>query len=137
MRKIIYIILFSLMQISLFAQVLSLDSCKTLALENNKKLKEAHLESDAAEQAKKEAFTHYFPKIDAAGLVMKSSKSFIEIYVPAMNLPVYNGNPATLPTATEFAYFPGMSMELLDYANAASITAIQPIFSGGCIYYGH
>lgn len=137
MHKLIYITLFSLMQISLFAQVLSLDSCKILAMENNKKLKEARLESDVAKQVKKEAFTHYFPKIDAAGVAMKSSKSFIEIDIPAMNLPVYNGNPATLPTATEFAYFPGMSMELLDYTNAASITVIQPIFAGGRIYYGN
>lgn len=137
MQKLIYITLFILMQVSVFAQVLSLDSCKSLALENNKKLKEAHLELAAAEQVKKEAFTHYFPKIDAAGAAMKSSKSFIEIDIPAMNLPVYNGNPATLPAATEFAYFPGMSMELLDYANAASITAIQPIFAGGRIYYGN
>lgn len=137
MQKLIYITLFILMQVSVFAQVLSLDSCKSLALENNKKLKEAHLELAAAEQVKKEAFTHYFPKIDAAGAAMKSSKSFIEIDIPAMNLPVYNGNPATLPAATEFAYFPGMSMELLDYANAASIIAIQPIFAGGRIYYGN
>lgn len=137
MRKIIYILAFSMIQIGAFAQILSLDSCKSLAIENNKKLKEAHLEREAAEQVKKEAFTHYFPKIDAAGAAMKSSKAFLEVEIPPMNLPVYNGNPATLPIATEFAYFPGMSMELLDYTNLASITAIQPIFAGGRIYYGN
>lgn len=137
MRKIIYILAFSMIQTGAFAQILSLDSCKSLAIENNKKLKEALLDREAAEQVKKEAFTHYFPKIDVAGAAMKSSKAFLEVEIPPMNLPVYNGNPATLPIATEFAYFPGMSMELLDYTNLASITAIQPIFAGGRIYYGN
>lgn len=137
MRKIIYILAFSMIQIGAVAQILSLDSCKSLAIENNKKLKEALLDREAAEQVKKEAFTHYFPKIDAAGAAMKSSRAFLEVEIPPMNLPVYNGNPATLPMATEFAYFPGVSMELLDYTNLASITAIQPIFAGGSIYYGN
>lgn len=137
MRKTIFIAIFSLLQLSLSAQILSLDSCKVLALENNKKQKEAILEQDAAVQVKKNAFTKYFPKIEATALAMKTSKPLLELDIPAMNLPVYNGNPATLPTATEFAYFPGMNLEMLDYTNAAFVTAIQPVFAGGRIYFGN
>jgi outer membrane protein TolC len=54
-----------------------------------------------------------------------------------MNLPVYNGNPANLATASQFAYFPGISLNLLDYINVASISIIQPIFMGGQIVNGN
>ena len=137
MRKTIYILALSMIQMGAFAQVLSLDSCKSLALENNKKLKEAHYEVQAAEQVKKSAFTKHFPRIDAGAVAMKSNKSLLEIDIPEMNLPVYDGNPINLMTPTEFAYFPGMSMDMLDYTNAASITAILPIFAGGRIFYGN
>jgi len=122
---------------ALSAQVLSLDSCKALALENNKKLKEAQLEVEASKQVKKSAFTKYFPNISANGLVMKSNQHFLEVEVPEMNLPVYDGNPMSLLTPTEFAYFPGMNLEILDYANAGFVTAVQPVFMGGRIYYGN
>jgi len=54
-----------------------------------------------------------------------------------MNLPVYDGNPVNLPTATEFAYFPGMDISMLDYTNAAYIMAIQPLYMGGKIRNGN
>lgn len=137
MKRIIYLIAILMLPAVLSAQVLSLDSCKSLALENNKKLKEAQLEVEASEQVKKSAFTKYFPSINAAGVAMKSNKHLLEVEVPEMNLPVYDGNPMSLLTPTEFAYFPGMNLEILDYANAGFVTAIQPVFAGGRIYYGN
>lgn len=137
MKRIIYLIAILMLPIAMSAQVLSLDSCKTLALENNKKLKEAKLEVEASEQVKKSAFTKYFPNISANGLAMKSNKHLLEVDVPEMNLPVYDGNPMSLLNPTEFAYFPGMNLEILDYANAGFVTAVQPVFMGGRIYYGN
>lgn len=119
------------------AQNLSLDSCKQYALDNNKRLKEAHMRSNAASEVKKNAFTNYFPTIDAGAMVMKSSKGLIEAKVPEMNLPVYDGNPANLANPTQFTYFPGMNIELLDYVNAGMITAIQPVYAGGRIRNGN
>jgi len=137
MKKITYIIAIIMLPFMLSAQVLSLDSCKTLALENNKKIKQAQLEVEASKQVKKSAFTKYFPNISAFGLTMKSNKHLLEVDVPEMNLPVYDGNPMSLLNPTEFAYFPGMNLEILDYANAGFVTAIQPVFAGGRIYYGN
>jgi outer membrane protein TolC len=137
MKKFIYFISILLLPSVVSAQVLSLDSCKALALENNKKIKEAQFEIEASEQIKKSAFTKYFPNISAAGVAMKSNKHLLEVEVPEMNLPVYDGNPMSLMTPTEFAYFPGMNLEILDYANAGFVTAIQPVFAGGRIYYGN
>ena len=67
------------------AQILSLDSCKIYAIEHNKRVIEARLTLEASEQVKKNAFTNYFPRIDAGGLAMKANKPLIEAEVPEMN----------------------------------------------------
>ena len=50
---------------------------------------------------------------------------------------VYNGDPATLPYATEFAYFPGVSISMMEHLYTGAITAVQPIFTGGRIINGN
>ncbi len=136
MKKIIIIITLLIPRIAL-AQGLSIDSCKALALENNKQIIQAKLKLQAAEQVKKEAFTNYFPKVSAQGFVMRVSDYMIKEEIPEMNLPVYDGNPVNLLQPTQFAYFPGMQIETYDYTNLAAITAIQPVFSGGRIINGN
>lgn len=118
-------------------QELSLDSCKASAISNNISLKNAQLELEAAEKVKQNAFTNYFPKVDAGAFTMKSSSNIIQAETPEMNLPVYDGNPANIPGATEFAYVPGMDIGILDNLSVGYITAIQPIFAGGQIYNGN
>ena len=84
------------------AQTLSLDSCKQLALTNNKKIKEANYEVKASEEQRKNAFTNYFPKVSASAVAMRSSDYLVKGTIPQMNLPVYDGNPANLATAAQF-----------------------------------
>ena len=122
---------------AVYAQTLSLDSCRVAALENNKTVKEAQLHVKESEQIKKAAFTKYFPKVDASASAFKSDKGFIDMEIPQMNLPVYDGNPLNLLNPTEFAYFPGMSVQTLDYTNLAMITAVQPVYAGGKIVNGN
>lgn len=54
-----------------------------------------------------------------------------------MNLPVYDGNLANLATATQYAYVPSIPIKAMDYMNMASISAIQPLYSGGRIINGN
>lgn len=136
-RYIIITMLIGAIQLSATAQILPLDSCKAYAIENNKRIKEARLELEASAQAKKNAFTNYFPKVDAGGIAMKANKGLIELETPEMNLPVFDGNPANLPNATQFAYMPSMPLELLDYTNAGYISAIQPLYLGGRVRNGN
>lgn len=119
------------------AQKLSLDSCKVYALRNNKKLIAARKATEAASEVKKSAFTNYFPKVNAGALAMRANQGLLQGEIPSMNLPVYDGNPANLPTATEFAYFPGMELNVLDYTNAGFVTAVQPLYMGGRVRYGN
>lgn len=120
------------------AQSLTLDSCRKLALENNRKIKEAELQVRASQQQKKEAFTQYFPKVDATVMGMWSSDYLIKGKTPAMNLPVWDGqNPGMLQNPDLFAFVPPISLELLDYLKTAAVTVAVPVFTGGRIYNGN
>ncbi len=119
------------------AQSLSLDSCKVSALEHNRRIKEARLKVDEAEQVKKNAYTNYFPKVNAQVFTMKANDYLLDIETPPMNLPVYDGNMANLASATQFAYVPGMTIQTLDYANVGLVTAVQPVYAGGQVRTGN
>ena len=120
------------------AQTISLDSCKQLALENNRKIKEAGLQVQASEQQRKEAFTNYFPKVSASALALRSADYLIEAETPSMNFPVWDGvDPSMLQNPTLFAYIPSMPLGLLDYMNTASISVAMPIYAGGQIVNGN
>jgi len=119
------------------AQSLSLDSCKQLAIKNNKKIIETGFDIRAAQEVKKTAFTNYFPKVSASAMAMKSADYLIKANIPQMNLPVYDGNAANLAGATQFAYFPGMAINAIDYMNVASATAALPLYAGGQVRNGN
>lgn len=53
---------------------LSLDSCLSLALQNNKELAISQLKEDVATYNRKEAFTHYLPRVEATGAYLRSEK---------------------------------------------------------------
>ena len=119
------------------AQTLSLDSCKSLALKNNKKIVEANYDVQASVQVKKNAFTNYFPKVSASAMAIRSKDYLVSGKIPEVNLPVYNGDVTTLASATQFAYFPGMNINALDYLNMANVTVMQPVFAGWRVYNGN
>ncbi len=118
-------------------QAYTLDQCKQMAVQNNTKIKNGILETEASRQVKKAAFTKYFPSVSAAALAVRFNKPLIEMKFPGGNLPVYNGDPSTLPFATQFAYFPGISISMLDKLTTGFVTATQPLFTGGRIYFGN
>jgi len=118
-------------------QNIKLDSAKVLALENNKHLKDARYKLESSEKVKESAFTNFFPKVNVSGFAMRSSDYLLDIQTPEMNLPVYDGNQANLPNATQFAYVPSLSIQSLDYMNTAMLTATLPIYAGGRIRNGN
>lgn len=119
------------------AQSLSLDSCKRLAIQNNKKIIEAGYEVKSAEEVRKSAYTNYFPQVSASATAMKSSDYLIKGEIPEMNLPVYDGNPANLANPTQFTYFPTTPINALDYINMASVSVSVPVYAGGQIRNGN
>jgi len=67
--------------------VLSLEDCRRLAIENNKKLKIAAEEVKASAAQKAEAFTKYLPGIDAMGVYLRNQKE-INLLSEDAHLPV-------------------------------------------------
>ena len=69
MKKILTLIMLmgALIPAGAQAQTLSLDSCRAMALRNNKQLNASKLKKDVAYNMKKSARTKYLPKVDALG----------------------------------------------------------------------
>lgn len=94
-------------------ELLTLEQCKQMALENNVKIKNARLEQKASRQTKKEAFTNYFPVINASGGGFDTDKGMAVLSLGVMN------------------------MTMMENGIMGSITATQPVFAGGRIINGN
>jgi len=113
-NRIILTIFTAFLSMNLFAQkAYTLNDCKEIAQKNNSTLKNSTLRIADAEQSKKEAFTNYFPVVNASAFGFKNNK------------PLYSMNFGTA------------QIEVLKSGIVAGVTAIQPIYSGGKIYYGN
>lgn len=118
-------------------QALSLEKAKELTILNNHVIKQSQFEVRNAEEGRKEAFTKYFPTVSASAMAVKANDYLVKGTIPGIDLPVYDGDPASLENATQYAYFPGFELNLLDYINTASVSVMQPVFAGGQIRYGN
>ncbi|HVN49218.1 MAG TPA: TolC family protein [Bacteroidota bacterium] len=114
MKKYIlaFVILFCANAVSA-QKLLTLEESKQLALQNNCKIKNSALETEAAEQTKKAAFTNFFPSISASGTKFEAQKDLMEM--------------------SAF----GATIGLLKSGTFGTVTAIQPIFAGGRIWNGN
>ena len=75
MNKVICSLLLLIFTTSVSAQAIySLDSCRTMALENNKSLKMAEEEIEAAGYNKKSAFANYLPSLKVSGTYLHNTK---------------------------------------------------------------
>jgi outer membrane protein TolC len=95
-------------------KVYSLEECRTMALENNVKVRNAANSTEAAKQTKKEAFTHFFPTVSATGMGFNANKGLLQ---------------------TDMG--PGMQMSMLKDGILGGITLTQPVFAGGQIINGN
>ena len=75
MKRFLSIILLAGITINGFSQrILSLDSCRNLAIQNNKELRIAQEKINAAHYNRKAAFTNYLPKFDIMATYMRTQK---------------------------------------------------------------
>ena len=80
------------------------------ALQNNVRMKNADNDLEAARQAKKQAFTKYFPTISAPGIGYMADKGLLEMSLG-----------------------PGMEMSMLKNGLMGGVSAQLPVFTGGRI----
>ena len=138
MKKITITVVALITWATVYSQTtLTLEQSKTLALENNKAIKNSNLETEAAKQIRKNAYTNYFPKVSANVLGFQAINPLIEYKMEGGNLPVYDGNPVNLPSATQFAYFPGMELSMMQRSAIGILNIAQPVYAGGKITTGN
>ncbi|MCZ2102428.1 MAG: TolC family protein [Chitinophagales bacterium] len=138
MKKIMTIVVALITSATTYSQTtLTLEESKSLALKNNKAVQNSSLEIEAARLVKKNAFTNYFPKVSANVFGFQAINPIIKYKMEGGNLPVYDGNPANLATATQFAYFPGMELSMFQRSAIGVLNIAQPIYAGGKIRTGN
>lgn len=125
--------------------VLTLDSCRTMALRNNKELRIAREKTKAARYERKAAFTNYLPKLSATGAYLHNNKE-ISLLSDEQQTTISNMG-TSLATALPPLQSLGVDQLLnslggalvndlrTDTRNvyAGAVTLTQPIFMGGKI----
>lgn len=126
-----------LMSLSLNAQqMLSLDAVKQKALENNMKIHSANKAIEQAREQKKEAYTNYFPQVQAVGMAMKTSKDMMKGEIkPSEVLPA---SLAQVIPAEMAAMIPAtIPYSMINHGVMAGVSVLQPVFMGGQIVNGN
>lgn len=129
--SLLLLILLGMPAILAAPRVLSLDSCRTLAVENNKDLRKFEMEMKAAYYNRKSAFTNYLPKVSASG-----------IYMPGKELSLLSDEQkATLSSAGDALSISALNQVgqgLVDALRTdtrnmagAAVMLTQPIYMGG------
>jgi len=128
-------------------QIMTLEKCRELALENNKSAAIATRKSEIAGLTQKSYRANYLPKISASGMYLFSNMSMNRT-ISGNYLPTFVPDPATgtlvpniltmgpdgNPIFREYAYFPDMDITLkLGGTWMAGLKAEQPIYTGGKI----
>ena len=140
------VLLISLISINA-QQTMTLEMCRTLALQNNKAAAVAARNKDKAEYTQKSYLANYFPKLSATGNYFYSnmtmnktlSGNYLPTFVPdpvtgqlAPN--ILTMNPDGTPVFREYAYFPDMDLSLkLSGTWMVGVSAQQPVYTGGKI----
>ncbi len=140
LRKLsVYILLLIFSSVVAFSQnsQYTLQQCKELALKNNAKIQKSQLEIEAAKETKSAAYTKYYPTVSASLIGMQAVDYLVKMEQKGGNLPVYDGNPANIKKATQYAYFPSTNIEVLDNLLVGNLTIMQPIYAGGRISKGN
>lgn len=152
-----------LLPMHLGAQVLTLDSCRAMALRNNATLENARLEIESAKQTKLAALTKYFPTLSLAAGYFRSQNYLIDVSSEGSGAQIdvtarFDGETmedrianlqATLDRynvdvnlqseidnfVDRFSY--DITLKMIDRGLFANAVLTQPLFAGGRIVNGN
>lgn len=118
--------------------VLTLDQCRELAVKNNASVRIAEGNRQAAREVSREAFTHYFPVVNASWLGYRSNKGALQYTLPSVGQLLPSELAPMIPS--ELAPYLNQSLgeiELIKKGWSGAVTAVQPVFMGGLIVNGN
>lgn len=117
---------------------LSLERCRALARGAAAEVQEAKFEEESAVQTRRSAFTKLLPQVSATAGAMKAMDPLVEAGTNGpTNLPVYDGDPGNLGSASQFAFVPPISVQAGGEANIVSLDVRQTLFAGGRVVNGN
>ena len=112
-------------------EVLTLQQCRDMALENNKEMSIAAKQIEGAEYLRKSVKGNFFPSLKAYGTDMYASIDGT-LNIPGGNLPVFLPSNPTAPSG--FAYFPGIDLNMkVKNLLMTGLQLEQPLYMGGKI----
>jgi len=155
MRNIFSIIIICALSLAASAQVVTLDSCRNMALRNNKEIQQATLAIDKAGYQRKEAAAAYLPQFDlTAGYIYNSRKvSLVKedqmlptksfnmqtgsydynlVIDPRTGAPLQLENGQYVPSTIALLPKSGLTYNIHNLMGGA-LTVTQPIYMGGKI----
>lgn len=115
-------------------RVLTLDSCRILAVENNKELRKADMEIQTARYNRKSARTGYLPKVSATGIYMRTGKELSLLSDEQKATLSGLGDALSMPalTAAGEGLVDALRTDTRNMGGAA-IMLTQPLYMGGKI----
>lgn len=113
---------------------LSLDSCRNMAIENNKGLRMADMQRQAAHYTRKSASTSYLPKISATGIYMHTGKELSPLSDEQKTTLSHIGDAISTPALNSVGQglVDALHTDTRNMAGAA-VMLTQPIYMGGKI----
>ena len=121
MKRIFLFLLFNMVLFSLHAQ--DLQALQQAAIQNNRKLQSSRIAVQMAQEDRKQAFTNYFPSIQAAGGVFQGFHRLVQVDVGESLFAQFGMPPITISAIKKGALVNAM--------------AVQPVFAGGQIVNGN
>lgn len=114
--------------------VMSLDSCRSLAVENNKELRMTDMQRQTAYYNRKSAFTSYLPKVSATGMYMHTGKEISLLSDDQKTTLSHLGDVLSMPALNNVGegLVDALRTDTRNMAGAAVILT-QPIYMGGKI----
>lgn len=122
------------------AQTYSYEALRDSALQRNISVRNARLGIQQAEEQRREAFTHFFPLVNATGVWMNADKGIMNMEVSPSDLIPARLQPVlaeVLPAEVLAALGSPFGMSMMKGVTMAGINAVQPIFAGGQIVNGN
>ncbi len=140
-KKNLFLIILGLRTMTLLGQpCYSLDQLIDSALQRGYAMRTAQHDIDAAREQRKEARTHYFPTVSAAGGWFNTTDGMARLnlnpadVIPESLVPVLQ---QALPAEAVAALANPVSMTMMKDGVIGGVTALQPVFAGGQIINGN
>lgn len=139
-NRFIYILIFLLLPFVASGQevTLTLENCKEMALQNDPSVRNAHLDLLAARAQKQEVFAEYFPKVSLNAFGFWSLSPLLEVGIKDIigDNELSDVLGALIESASQQYDFSPI-YKALKTGYVASVSAIQPLYTGGRVVAGN